>query len=312
MFIGKRVITVLLGIAIFTGVFLTVEAQKLKVLTIGNSFADSVFVYLPSIVKSVPGCEIVMQRANIGGCSLERHWKEVEKSEKDGNYKPYLNKYTLKELLSQEKWDIVSIQQVSSNSFKLETYEPWFANLYNYIHKFAPQAEVVIQMTWSYRPEHIAFGNWGVKNPDDMFRKLYKNYIFMADKYNCRTIPTGLAIHLARKKQTLKFIPEPKPDLSKYNYPELPKSPAAAFIVGYRWRTNNDGSRKLVSDLIHLNKRGQYLQACVWFSKLFAKPCSLIKFVPEGMDIKDADFLRKIAQEAVDQSNEELSVKYEQ
>jgi hypothetical protein len=312
MFIGKRVITVILSIAIFTGVFLTVEAKKIKVLTIGNSFAESVFVYLPSIVKSVPSCELVIQRANIGGCSLEHHWKQVKKSEENDKYKPYYNKYTLKELLKRDKWDIVTMQQVSSKSFKLETYEPWFANLYNYVHKFAPQAEVVIQMTWSYRPEHIAFGNWGVKNPDDMFRKLYKNYIFMAAKYNCRVIPTGLAIHLARKKQAMKFGSNLKPDLSKYKYPERPKSPAASFIKGYRWKTNNAGNKELRSDLIHLNKRGQYLQACVWFSKLFAKPASSIKFVPEGMDLKYADFLRKTAQEAVDQSNDGFPIKYEQ
>jgi hypothetical protein len=134
----------------------------------------------------------------------------------------------------------------------------------------------------------------------------------MAAKYNCRVIPTGLAIHLARKKQAMKFGSNLKPDLSKYKYPERPKSPAASFIKGYRWKTNNAGNKELRSDLIHLNKRGQYLQACVWFSKLFAKPASSIKFVPEGMDLKYADFLRKTAQEAVDQSNDGFPIKYEQ
>ena len=66
-----------------------VQAQELKVLTIGNSFADSVFEFLPKIVQSVPDCQLVLERANIGGCTLERHWREVEKSEKDPNYKPY-------------------------------------------------------------------------------------------------------------------------------------------------------------------------------------------------------------------------------
>lgn len=65
------------------------SAKELKVLTIGNSFADSAFHYLPSVVKSVPGCKIEMDRANIGGCTLERHWNEHQKAEKDPNYKPY-------------------------------------------------------------------------------------------------------------------------------------------------------------------------------------------------------------------------------
>ena len=41
------------------------NAKEIKVLTIGNSFADSVFEYLPKIVQSVPDCKIVMGRANI-------------------------------------------------------------------------------------------------------------------------------------------------------------------------------------------------------------------------------------------------------
>ena len=37
---------------------------------------------------------------NASGCTLERHWREVEKSEKDPNYKPYYGKYNLREKLT--------------------------------------------------------------------------------------------------------------------------------------------------------------------------------------------------------------------
>ena len=52
-----------------------VKVKELKVLTIGNSFADSVFVYLPEVAKSFPDCKLVLDRANLGGCSLLRHWR---------------------------------------------------------------------------------------------------------------------------------------------------------------------------------------------------------------------------------------------
>ncbi len=286
------------------------QVKEIKLLTIGNSFADSAFKYLPSVVKSVPGCKIVMDRANIGGCSLDRHWKEVEKSQKNPKYKPYYKKYTLKEKLQLKKWDVVTMQQVSSKSFKLKTYEPYFGNLYKYVHEYAPQAEIVIQMTWSYRPDHWAFGKWGVSDPDDMFRKLFNNYLFMAKKYNCRIIPTGLALHLAREQQKERFVMPEKFNASQYTYPAKPKNPAGTFINGYHWRKYKDGHRKLNGDLIHFNNRGRYLQACVWFAKLFNKPTSLIKFAPKDITAEDAAFLRKIAQEAVDQSNKDFPVKY--
>ena len=42
----KRILQIFLGAVMLTGINLS--AKELKVLTIGNSFADSVFVYLPS------------------------------------------------------------------------------------------------------------------------------------------------------------------------------------------------------------------------------------------------------------------------
>ena len=241
---------------------------------------------------------------------MNRHWREVEKSQKNPNYKPYDKKYTLKEILQKQKWDIITMQQVSSQSFRLNTYEPYFGNIYKYVHEYAPQAKIMIQMTWSYRQDHPAFGKWAVDDPADMFYKLFSAYTSIAKIYHCSIIPTGLAVHLARDQQPQKFKMPNDFDPSKYIYPAAPPEPAGAFINGYYWRTQKDGSHKLCHDLIHLNKRGRYLQACVWFAKLFKKPTSLIKFVPKGISEADAQFLRRIAQEAVDQSDKKFPVKY--
>ena len=62
---------------------LCVFAKDLKVLTIGNSFADSVFVFLPKIMEADTENTLVLERANHGGCELDRHWSYVEKEEKD-------------------------------------------------------------------------------------------------------------------------------------------------------------------------------------------------------------------------------------
>ena len=59
-----------------------------------------------------------------------------------------------------------------------------------------------------------------------------------------------------------------------------------------RWVRRNDPA--------HLNRRGEYLQACLWYAFFFDKPTSEIKFVPEGITPEDAAFLRDVAQKALD------------
>ena len=71
----KRILQIFLGAIMLTGINLS--AKELKVLTIGNSFADSVFVYLPSIAENA-GYPLLIERANLPGCSLQRHWELAE------------------------------------------------------------------------------------------------------------------------------------------------------------------------------------------------------------------------------------------
>ena len=56
--------------------------QDLKILTIGNSFTDSLVFYFADVVKSA-GCGILFDRANHGGCELRRHWSYIDFEERD-------------------------------------------------------------------------------------------------------------------------------------------------------------------------------------------------------------------------------------
>ena len=71
-------------IAIF-GVLLAmaaaVEAKELKVLMIGNSFSICVGKYLPQVVNSGKKHHLILTSAYIGGCSLEKHCKNLLKAE---------------------------------------------------------------------------------------------------------------------------------------------------------------------------------------------------------------------------------------
>ena len=275
------------------------KAGELKVLTIGNSFADSVFTMFPQIAKA-QGDKLVINRANLGGCPLERHVKLIAACEKDPTLKPYQKKYTLKDLLIKEQWNIVTIQQASPLSWKPETYHPYIDELIEYIGKYAPQAEIVIQQTWAYRSDAKQFKEWGIDQAD-MHKRLTENYTKEAQNLKLRMIPSGNAIALARATQKIPFKPPTAEDLAKLVQPDLPNQ-NGSLIVGYFWKKNaQTGKPELSADFIHLNTRGQYLQSCVWYAFLFNKDVTSCKFVPAGVDAEDAAFLRAIAQKAVNE-----------
>jgi len=272
------------------------------VLTIGNSFADSVFVFLPDVVKSVPDCSLVIDRGNHGGCELERHWGYIEKEEADPSVKIY-KKGTVKlsDILKSEKWDIVTIQQASHKSWDSSSYFPFAQNIYDFVKKYAPQAEIVIQQTWAYRPDDpriMQGGAWGF-DQKGMYARLAAAYEEAAKKLNARLIPTGFAVQLARDKGSVKYQNYDPKILNTLSWPDLP--PQAGDPAGEcSWKKSKNGELSINRDSIHLNDRGRYLQACVWFAFLFDRPASDIKFVPDDIGAKDAEFLRQIAQEAVD------------
>ena len=110
--------------------------ENLKVLTIGNSFTDSLTLYFKDVVESVPGCTLHFERANHGGCELHRHWSYIVNEEKDWVYKMYQDRrLAMREVLAKEPWDVVTIQQGSHLSWRAESYQPFATNIYNYVNK---------------------------------------------------------------------------------------------------------------------------------------------------------------------------------
>ncbi len=276
--------------------------DELKILTIGNSFTDSLASCFPQVVASA-GCRLTFDRANFGGCELRRHWSYVEAEESNEVCRIYQGGRTkLRNLLAGEKWDIVTIQQASHDSWRPESFQPWATNLFNFVRSHAPQAEVVIQQTWAYRADHPAFppvNNWGITQ-QQMYERLTENYTALGRELNLRIIPTGLAVELSRRNGKVKFHNYDPELLNRLSWPDLP--PQAGDVVGRMfWRKNAaTGRLEIGRDLIHLNLRGEYLQACVWFAFLYGRSVSEVGFVPEGIGDDDAAFLRETAGCAVD------------
>ena len=293
MKISKKIIVLLFAAAALS---LGAAPKELKVLTIGNSFSASMFQTFPAIVAADPECKLVLAGANIGGCSLERHWREHLKAEKDPKYRPYSKKYTLRQLLTKEKWDIVTIQQASRESWRSSTFAPYAENLIGLIRELAPGAEIVIQQTWSYNAAAPSLAKWKIDAPT-MYKKLTENYTSLAKQHDFRVIPTGYAVELYRKAMGDKLIAVTPADTSNIVEPDLPRTTDVAG--GFAWRKNaKTGKKALAKDFHHLNPRGRYLQGLVWYAFLFGKDPEKNAYVPKGISAEEAALLKQCAKKA--------------
>ena len=300
------------------GIIAAVSAKDLKVLMIGNSFSVCVGKCLPSIVQSFPEHSLELTSACIGGCPLEKHVRNI----KDTGDDPKAGKYwiavwnvskggpvryksssgKLPDLLKAQTYDIVTIQQASRLSWKWESYEPYAGELIAFIRQCQPNAEIVIQQTWSYRSDAGSFRSFGV-DQTEMYEHLRDAYKKLAEKYKFRVIPTGDAVQLFRKYTPVKYR---KPEGKTFEYPDLP-SREGDVVGAASWgkpkgkeKDNGQEALKLRIDTNHLNPDGEYLQACVWFSFLYGEPVDKITWAPESMKPDFAALLRKCAKEAME------------
>jgi hypothetical protein len=261
----KKIILVMALVSVMLCGVNAMETNTIKILTIGNSFADNALMLLGNITKSVPGCKIIIGKANIGGCYLEKHAKLIKDCEADPSLKPYFQKYTLKERLKKDKWDVVTIQQVSHKSFKPNSYQPYADEIVACIRENAPQAEIVIHQTWAYSPKCKRLADMNLTR-DDMHSGLVKCYNDLSKHYDGMIIlPSGNALYESYKAN---------PEIDLWN-----------------------------SDGYHANQNGCYLAGCVWFGELFGVSPKKVTYVPKGMDPEVAKKLRKVAAEVISVNN---------
>lgn len=283
------------------------ERQAVKLLAIGNSFSDYPTVYLPALAKA-GGKTLVYGRASIGGCSLERHAKHLKQAEAgDPEGTAYdtkdpqtgkQRKMSLPELLKAQPWEIVTIQQASPLSFKLETYQPFADELIAAIHKYAPTAEIVVQETWAYREDHDFFKKIEGFTPQKMYTDLRSAYHTFADGKGYRIMPTGDALDLARKTKRWTYVEDTKFDRKTATEGQLPDQ-HASLNSGWSWGKDKEGKPVLAFDAIHLNTAGKYLGAVVWYQTIFDADEVPVDFLPKDLSAEDAADLRTHAKAAV-------------
>ena len=265
--------------------------KHVKLLATGNSFTHNATTFLPGIVKA-SGDTLTLKQITLAGAPIEVHWKNAAAFQAGATNAQARAWAALKA----EKWDFVTFQQSSMNSFKLETYRPFAKQMYDFIKSQAPTAEVVIHETWAYREDDPFFNKRFTQQ--DMYWGLRKAYETIAGELGCRLIPVGDAFQNARADAEWKGVfPDPNFNYKNPVYPALPDQ-THSLNKGYAWIKGKDDKFSLESD-IHGNTAGQYLAAAVWYEFLFGHSIVGNTFVPKGLSAADITVLQRIAHQTV-------------
>ncbi|NLN75038.1 MAG: DUF4886 domain-containing protein [Armatimonadetes bacterium] len=304
----RIIVLMILVIAMCSSVLMADNGAKtVKLLTVGNSFSGNAIRYLKDIAAAA-GDTLILQRADLPGCSMERHWNNVKKTESDPidetgraysmNIDGVAGMYSLKDVLTHDKWEYVTMQQASILSPDIKTYRPYARNLYNYFKKHAPQAEVLMHQTWAYRVDDPGFGGEDGNTHARMYADLTKAYRAIARELGIRIMPVGDAMYDADTDPKWGYK-SPKIDLSKLTPPTLPDQ-THSLHAGWYWGKDEDGAPMLKMDGHHVGGMGCYLAGCVWYECMFKKSIVGNKYVPEGMSAADVKYLQAVAHKAVE------------
>ncbi len=186
--------------------------DSLSLLCIGNSFSDDAVDYLFPILKDHGVKELHIGNLYIGGCSLERHYKNIQNNIPDYSYRVYRYDglddhpdYTLEKALTERKWDVLTLQQYSGHSGVPSTYGD-LPSIIKYLRERCPNPDFKLlwQMTWAYQADstHWDFPLYhhSQKEMLEAIIKTVKEKV-LVNKEFAGVIPSGIAVQNLRKSR---------------------------------------------------------------------------------------------------------------
>jgi len=290
-----------------------VGPKTVRYLSIGNSFSRDATRYLASLAEA-DGHTLIYETAHLWGGSLQQQWRRVLASvavpgDEAGRYGvastmgQRSEPLTLAQLLAQEPWDYVSIQQVSRRSHDYGSFQPHADRLAAYVRAHAPAAELLILQTWAYRADDPWFMDEAAEAEPGMPRSRQQMheqptlaYEALAERWDARLIPVGDAFDRADSDLLWGFVPavvEPE----AYRYPALPSQPHSLH-EGWTWEQGEAGY-VLDYDGHHADVAGQFLGSCVMYELLFGTRVVGNAFVPDEIEPDYGRFLQEVAHWAV-------------
>lgn len=228
----------------------------MKILSIGNSFSQDAHRYLASIAASA-GEEITAYNLYIGGCSLEQHWENAWHDAAHYDYEingENTGKRSILWALKAEKWDVITLQQVSQLSGIYESYMPFLPRLAALCRQICPEAKIYLHQVWAYETDsaHGGFAAYG-NDQKVMHTAIQEASSRAAAVINAERLPVG-------------------------NVVERLRNTVPAFDYA-------GGGFSLCRDGFHLTlDYGRYAAALTWCCCLSGVDPTAVSFVPQGCD----------------------------
>ncbi len=176
----------------------------MKILAIGNSFSEDATAYLKKIADSA-GKDLTVVNLYIGGCSIEMHAENIREDRQAYQYQHNgiftKRMISIREALTEEPWDVVTVQQASHDSGIYESYEQG-GFLIQYIQAHCPTAKIWFHKTWSYEVggTHPCFVRYD-SNQEKMDCAITETVDrFCRENGNLPQLPVGDVIRALRKE----------------------------------------------------------------------------------------------------------------
>lgn len=238
------------------------DGKSLKVLAIGNSFSVDAMTYLYNIAKAEGVETVILGNLYIPSCTLQMHADNAKNNSTAYIY--YKNtsgtwakteNATLLHGLTDEKWDIITMQQASGYSGVATSYADHLADLVDYVNrnKTNAAAQLAWHMTWAYQQNstHSQFATYD-KDQMKMYNQILgavQTRVLSSDAFSI-VIPAGTAIQ--------------------------------------NTRTSYYGDT-LTRDGYHLSELGRFIAGYTWFASLTGRELSELKCKPPALTLSESD-----------------------
>lgn len=263
------------------------ESRTLRVLAIGNSFSeDAVEQYLWDLGHEV-GVNLIIGNAYRGGWSLSAHWHDASTRAADTEFRKVvdgrrtnLGRHTIRDIVTDEPWDIITFQQVSQEAGRPESYEPGLSLMIGYVRALAlvDTVRLGFHQTWAYAQDsdHRGFANY-----DGNQFLMYANI----------TAAVEQAMHFHR--EDLSFYVPTGTAIQNARTSSLAERPMGAS-------DQQPVNRELTRDGFHLNYTiGRYIAACTWLEALTGISPVGLKTRPKSLTPQQALLAQQAAHAAI-------------
>jgi len=265
----RRIITLSLIVLLSLTTALAKSDKVIRILAIGNSFSeDAVEQYLYELGKEA-GYELIIGNAYRPGQGFESHWKDVYTFANTFEYRKIVKgvrtnqrHHSLRSIVEDEPWDYITLQQVSQDSGRPSTFEPFLTHLINYVrlHARNKQVRMGYHMTWAYAKDstHGGFAHYG-RNQMTMYEDI------------CSAVKGALRHH-----RELSFV-----------------VPSGTAIQNARTSRLGD---TLNRDGFHLDYNiGRFTAACTWYEAILRRNVLRNDYCPKSVSPEDAEIARRAA-----------------